>query len=77
MTKKQSAYPTKLLPKRPIDRFIVPVKSFLHIEAFSGGLLLCCTACCNCYRQFPLGSNAEAFWKTKVSVGIGHYSLTW
>jgi Na+:H+ antiporter, NhaA family len=75
MSKKQSRYSAKLIPKRPIDRFIVPVKSFLHIEAFSGGLLLFCTAFALFIANSPWAAYAAAFWKTKVSIGIGPYSL--
>jgi Na+/H+ antiporter 1 len=73
--KKQSRYSAKLIPKRPIDRFIVPVKSFLHIEAFSGSLLLFCTVFAIFIANSPWASYAVGFWKTKVSIGIGSYSL--
>ena len=75
MTKKQSGDPAKPLPKRPIDRFIVPIKSFLHIEAFSGCLLLFCTAFAIFIANSPWASYAMAFWKTEVSIGIGPFSL--
>jgi Na+:H+ antiporter, NhaA family len=75
MTKKQPKNSAKLLPKRPIDRIIVPVKSFLHIEAFSGGLLLFCTAFSLFIANSPWAGYAAAFWKTDVSLAIGSFSL--
>jgi Na+:H+ antiporter, NhaA family len=75
MSKKQSRYSAKLIPKRPIDRFIAPVKSFLHIEAFSGLLLLFCTAFALFIANSAWAGDAAAFWKTKVSLAIGPYSL--
>lgn len=75
MAQNQPNQLNKFVPQRPIDRFIVPVKSFLHIEAFSGGLLLFCTAIALFLANSPWGYSVAAFWKTKVSFSIGEYSL--
>jgi NhaA family Na+:H+ antiporter len=75
MAKTQSGQLSKLVPQRPIDRFIVPVRSFLHIEALSGGLLLFCTAIALFLANSPWAYETAAFWKTKVSFSVGEYSL--
>lgn len=65
----------QLLPGRPIDRFIVPVRSFLHIEALSGGFLVVCTAIALIIANSPWAGDFAGFWKTKVAFAIGPYSL--
>ena len=60
------------LPRRPIDRLLTPVTSFLRLEAASGILLLCCTMVALIWANLPgdLWHSYETFWHGMFSVGM-------
>jgi NhaA family Na+:H+ antiporter len=67
--------PSVALPEAPIHRWLVPVKSFLQIEAASGGLLLLCTVIALILANSPWAHAFESFWETELSFSIAGYTL--
>ncbi len=67
--------PSVALPEAPIHRWLVPVKSFLQIEAASGGLLLLCTVIALILANSPWGHAFESFWETELAFSIAGYTL--
>jgi len=75
MTTPPNAAPTPDLPVGPVDRWLEPVKRFLHIEAASGVVLLACTAVALVLANSPAAQWFAAIWKTPVSVSFGGFTL--
>jgi len=64
-----------LLPREPIDRFVDPLKRFLHIEAASGVALLLATTVALALANLPTAEWYQALWKTRLSVGLGGFQM--
>jgi Na+:H+ antiporter, NhaA family len=73
---KSSSGPKLSVPKGPIHRWLVPVKSFLQIEAVSGGILLACTVIALVIANSPFAHPFAEFWETHVAFTIGHQTLS-
>ncbi|WP_439627746.1 Na+/H+ antiporter NhaA [Gemmata sp.] len=67
--------PAGVLPAAPIQRWLAPVRRFLHIEAASGVVLLLCTAAALVLANSPAAAWFAAIWKTPVSVGVGAFAI--
>jgi NhaA family Na+:H+ antiporter len=66
---------TGRLPTAPVERWLTPVRRFLHIEAASGMVLLACTVVALVLANSPLAGRFAAIWKTKVELKIGDFEL--
>jgi NhaA family Na+:H+ antiporter len=64
------------LPVAPIDRFLVPVKRFLHIEASSGVVLIACTVLALVLANSPWAKEFLALWKIPVDFSIGTFKIS-
>lgn len=63
------------LPKKPIDKLLLPLNRFLHIEAASGIILLVCTILALVLANSPLADSYEAVWQTKVGFQFGGFEM--
>ncbi|MFN6127456.1 MAG: Na+/H+ antiporter NhaA [Planctomycetota bacterium] len=73
-TKKQQAS-SQALPVRPVQRWLVPVKSFLEIEAASGVILLICTLVALVVANSSWAKPFSEFWHTHVGFVFGDFTL--
>lgn len=62
--------------RRPVRRFVQPLREFLDTEAGSGILLLIATAGALIWANSPAASSYEAFWHNRLSIGLGEFTLT-
>ena len=67
---------TPAFPAAPVDRWLAPLTSFLHIEAASGVVLLACTAVALAAANSPAAAWFAEIWKTPVSLSIGGFALS-
>lgn len=63
------------LPSRPVERWLTPVRRFLHVESASGVVLLACTVLALILANSPLAGWFAAIWKTKVELTLGDFRL--
>ena len=63
------------IPVPPVERWLVPVKHFLHIEATSGLVLVACTILALLIANSPWSHAMEAFWHTPISIAFGHFKI--
>lgn len=63
------------LPNKPIDRLLLPLQRFLHVEAASGIVLLICTILALALANSSLGESYEAIWQTKVGFQFGGFEM--
>ncbi len=63
------------LPTRPVERWLTPVRRFLHIESASGVVLLACTFLALVLANSPLAGWFASIWKTKVELNLGDFRL--
>ncbi|MCU0707839.1 MAG: Na+/H+ antiporter NhaA [Pirellula sp.] len=75
MAKKPKSPISSSIPKAPVNRWLVPVKSFLEIEAASGVLLVLCTVAALILANSPWAKPFADIWHTHVSLFIGDYGL--
>jgi Na+:H+ antiporter, NhaA family len=75
MAKRSKSSVANSIPKAPVNRWLVPVKSFLEIEATSGILLILCTIAALILANSPWAKSFADFWHTHVSIFIGDYGL--
>ena len=64
-----------LLPREPIDRFVDPLKRFLHIEAASGVVLLAATTVALVFANLPTAEWYQGLWKIRLSIGLGSFQM--
>ncbi len=64
-----------VFPTGPIDRFIKPLTSFLHVEAASGVVLFVCSLIAMGLANSPIAESYLAFWKTEVGFTLGEIQL--
>ncbi len=75
MAKSSSGDRQSPLPVPPVERWLVPVKRFLHIEAASGVVLIICTVIALVLANSPLAEPFASLWKTPISFSIGGFTL--
>jgi len=63
------------LPSRPVERWLTPIRRFLHVESASGVVLLACTAAALILANSPLAGWFASIWKTKVELNLGEFRL--
>lgn len=75
MAQKKPLRSSQALPTRPVQRWLVPVKSFLEIEAASGVILLLCTVIALALANSPWAKPFADFWHTHVGFVFGDFGL--
>jgi len=64
------------LESAPVDRWLAPLKRYLHVEAASGVVLLACTLLALAAANSPLAGWYASLWHAKVNLTIGRLVLT-
>src|ERR687893_2695613 len=60
----------------PVERIVRPFQDFAHKQSSGGIVLIIATAVTLAWANFPWGESYAALWQTKLSVGVGDFSLT-
>jgi NhaA family Na+:H+ antiporter len=63
------------VPRPPVERWLTPVRQFLHIESASGVVLLACTVLALVLANSPAAAAFAAFWHTHVEFAVGGFHL--
>jgi NhaA family Na+:H+ antiporter len=61
---------------RPVAKIVRPFQDFAHKQSSGGILLIAATALALVWANSPWGEGYAALWHTKLSVGVGDFSLT-
>jgi Na+:H+ antiporter, NhaA family len=61
---------------RPVHRVVQPLREFLDTEAGSGVVLMVATVLALVWVNSPLASSYEGFWHSRLSIGVGRFTLT-
>lgn len=64
-------------PVEPIAKVIAPLERFLHVEAAAGVVLLVATATALGLANSPWAEGFLAFWKTKMTLGVGSFEMSY
>lgn len=70
-----SEFTSPKLPPRTVERWLMPVQRFLHVEAASGSMLLACTVLALLLANSAWSYHFAALWKTPVALSIGQFTL--
>jgi Na+:H+ antiporter, NhaA family len=60
----------------PVERIVRPFQDFAHKQSSSGILLIIATAVALIWANSPWGESYLALWHTKLSVGVGDFSIS-
>jgi len=60
----------------PVERIVRPFQDFAHKQSSGGILLIIATAVALVWANSPWGESYAALWQTKLTVGIGDFSLS-
>jgi NhaA family Na+:H+ antiporter len=61
---------------RPVERIVRPFQDFAHKQSSGGILLIAATLVALVWANSPWGESYAALWHTKLTVGLGEYSLS-
>lgn len=62
--------------RRPVEKIVRPFQDFAGKASSGGILLLIATALALVWANSPLGASYGALWGTKLTVGLGGFSLS-
>ena len=60
----------------PVERIVRPFQDFAHKQSSGGILLIIATAVALVWANSPWGESYAALWQTKLTVGLGEFSLS-
>jgi Na+:H+ antiporter, NhaA family len=60
----------------PVERIVRPFQDFAHKQSSGGVLLIAATVVALAWANSPWGESYTALWQTKLTVGVGDFSLT-
>jgi Na+:H+ antiporter, NhaA family len=60
----------------PVERIVRPFQDFAHKQSSGGILLIAATAVALVWANSPWGESYTALWHTKLTVGVGDFSIT-
>jgi NhaA family Na+:H+ antiporter len=61
---------------RPVERIVRPFQDFAHKQSSGGILLIAATVVALVWANSPWGEGYAALWHTKLTVGVGEFSLS-
>ncbi len=61
---------------RPVERIVRPFQDFAHKQSSSGIVLIIVTVAALVWANSPWGASYAALWGTKLTVGLGDFSLS-
>jgi len=65
-----------VVEERPVERIVRPFQDFAHKQSSSGVLLIVTTAMALGWANSPWGESYAALWHTKLTVGLGDFSIS-
>ncbi len=65
-----------VVESRPVERIVRPFQDFAHKQSSGGILLIAATAVALAWANSPWGDSYAALWHTKLTIGLGEYSLS-
>ena len=65
-----------VVERRPVVKIVRPFQDFAHKQSSGGILLIAATVIALVWANSPWGEGYAALWHTKLSVGVGDFSLT-
>jgi Na+:H+ antiporter, NhaA family len=60
----------------PVERIVRPFQDFAHKQSSGGVLLIAATVVALAWANSPWGESYTALWQTKLTVGVGDFSLS-
>ena len=60
----------------PVERIVRPFQDFAHKQSSGGILLIVATVVALVWANSPWGESYAAFWHTKLTVGVGDFSIS-
>jgi Na+:H+ antiporter, NhaA family len=60
----------------PVERIVRPFQDFAHKQSSSGVLLIAATLVALVWANSPWGESYAALWHTKLTVGLGEFSIS-
>src|ERR671921_185452 len=66
----------RVVEGRPVERIVRPFQDFAHKQSSGGILLIIATAVALVWANSPWGESYASLWQTKLTVGIGDFSLS-
>jgi Na+:H+ antiporter, NhaA family len=60
----------------PVERIVRPFQDFAHKQSSGGILLIIATVVALVWANSPLGESYAALWHTKLTVGVGDFSIS-
>src|ERR687897_2471217 len=60
----------------PVERIVRPFQDFAHKQSSGGILLIVATAIALVWANSPWGESYAALWQTKLTVGVGDFSIS-
>ena len=60
----------------PVERLVRPFQDFAHKQSSGGILLIIATAVALVWANSPWGESYAALWHTKLTVGLGDFSIS-
>src|ERR687893_987890 len=61
---------------RPVERIVRPFQDFAHKQSSGGILLIAAAVVAIVWANSPLGESYAALWHTKLTIGVGEFSLS-
>ncbi len=65
-----------IVEARPVERIVRPFQDFAHKQSSGGILLIAATAVALVWANSPLGESYAGLWHTKLTVGVGEFSVS-
>ena len=65
-----------VVERRPVVKIVRPFQDFAHKQSSGGILLIAATVIALVWANSPWAEGYAALWHTKLSVGVGDFSLT-
>jgi NhaA family Na+:H+ antiporter len=65
-----------VVQQRPVERIVRPFQDFTHKQSSGGILLVAATLVALAWANSPWGESYAGLWQTKLTVGLGDFSLT-
>jgi len=62
--------------RQPVEKIVRPFQDFADKQSSGGILLIAATIAALVWANSPWGEGYAALWHTKLSVGIGDFSLS-
>src|SRR5918992_2493807 len=66
----------RVVEGRPVERIVRPFQDFAHKQSSGGIVLIATTLVALIWANSPWGESYVGLWHTKLTVGVGEFSIT-